>query len=74
MHPVVFNVFEEICRARGIGGAVLEIGATPDASTLLNLPSLAGVRENWNQPGGGIPIQGLCNPGGRRQQHALFPG
>ena len=28
MHPAVFNVFEEICRARVIRGNVLEIGAT----------------------------------------------
>lgn len=45
MHPAVFNVFEEICRARNICGAVLEIGATPDESALLNLPSLAGAKE-----------------------------
>jgi SAM-dependent methyltransferase len=45
MHPVVFNVFEEICRANEVRGAVLEIGATPDDSTLLNLPSLAGAIE-----------------------------
>jgi len=42
MHPAVFKVFEEICRAREIRGAVLEIGATPDDFTLLNLPSLSG--------------------------------
>ena len=45
MHPSVFKVFEEICRAGKIRGAVLEIGATPDDSTLLNLPSLAGAAE-----------------------------
>lgn len=45
MHPAVFNVFDEICRARKICGTVLEIGATPDDSTLLNLPSLAGDKE-----------------------------
>jgi SAM-dependent methyltransferase len=45
VHPAVFRVFEEICRAREIKGAVLEIGATPDNSTLLNLPSLANVSE-----------------------------
>jgi SAM-dependent methyltransferase len=42
MHPAVFNVFDEICRTRKAGGTVLEIGATPEDSTLLNLPSLTG--------------------------------
>ncbi len=45
MHPSVFNVFEEICARHVISGSVLEIGATPDESTLLNLPALAGVSE-----------------------------
>lgn len=45
MHPAVFKVFEGICRARVISGAVLEIGATPDDSTLLNLPSLTSASE-----------------------------
>jgi len=45
MHPVIFHAFDEICRVRRVGGAVLEIGATPDASTLLNLPALAGAAE-----------------------------
>jgi len=45
MHPAVFEIFETICRARNIRGAVLEIGATPDKFTLLNLPSLAGAKE-----------------------------
>lgn len=45
MHPAVFNVFDEICRARNIRGAVLKIGAMPDDLTLLNLPSLAGTKE-----------------------------
>jgi SAM-dependent methyltransferase len=54
MHPAVFDVFEEICRAREIRGAVLEIGATPDDSTLLNLPSLTGAAEKIgiNKTGG----------------------
>ena len=54
MHPAVFNVFEEICRSREIRGAVLEVGATPDDSTLLNLPSLAGAAEKIgiNKAGG----------------------
>lgn len=45
MHPSVFKVFEEICSTRTILGSVLEIGATPDDSTLLNLPSLMTVSE-----------------------------
>ncbi len=45
MHPAVFQAFEEICRSHPIRGAVLEIGATPDDSSLLNLPALAGARE-----------------------------
>jgi SAM-dependent methyltransferase len=54
MHPAVFNVFEEMCRARKIGGAILEIGATPDDWTLLNLPALAGAKEKIgiNKAGG----------------------
>jgi len=45
VHPKVFKVFDEICREHAVQGAVLEIGATPDASTLLNLPALAGATE-----------------------------
>ncbi len=54
MHPAVFDVFDEICRTRAIRGAVLEIGATPDDSTLLNLPSLTGAAEKIgiNKAGG----------------------
>ena len=54
MHPAVFNVFEEICGVRKIRGPVLEIGATPDDSTLLNLPALAGASEKIgvNKAGG----------------------
>jgi SAM-dependent methyltransferase len=54
MHRAVCDVFEEICRVREISGAVLEIGATPDDSTLLNLPSLAGAAEKIgiNKTGG----------------------
>lgn len=40
MHPVVYGLFDDICRAQDIRGSVLEIGATPDDSTLLTLPSL----------------------------------
>ena len=44
MHPLVFETFDRLCRERGAGGDVLEIGATPDTSTLLCLPALAGAR------------------------------
>jgi|SRR5271165_3224901 len=41
MHPIVFDVFDEICRSRLPPGAhVLEIGVMPAADTLLNLPAL----------------------------------
>jgi SAM-dependent methyltransferase len=45
MHRAVFRTFEEICRSYPIRGSVLEIGATPDTSSLLNLPALAGASE-----------------------------
>lgn len=45
MHRTVFNAFDQLCRARDLRGSVLEVGATPDASTLLNLPSLKGATE-----------------------------
>jgi len=45
MHPSVFRTFDAICRLYSIHGDVLEIGATPDDSTLLNLPALATARE-----------------------------
>jgi SAM-dependent methyltransferase len=40
MHSAVYELFDDICRAHDILGTVLEIGATPDDSTLLTLPSL----------------------------------
>jgi SAM-dependent methyltransferase len=45
VHPAVFREFDRICRARGAGGAVLEIGAMPAADTLLCLPALAAAVE-----------------------------
>jgi|SRR5450756_181579 len=45
MHPEIFQTFENICRTLDLRGSVLEVGATPDASTLLNLPALAGAPE-----------------------------
>jgi SAM-dependent methyltransferase len=41
MHPTVFEAFDRICRTEGAHGRILEIGATPDANTLLRLPALA---------------------------------
>ena len=45
MHPAVFQTFEEILRSYAVHGDVMEIGATPDDSTLLNLPALAAARK-----------------------------
>jgi SAM-dependent methyltransferase len=45
MHRDIFQTFEDICRPLGLRGSVLEVGATPDASSLLNLQALAGVQE-----------------------------
>jgi len=42
LHPTVFSEFDRLCRARGAGGAVLEVGAVPSAESLLTLPALAG--------------------------------
>ncbi len=41
MHPAIFNAFDAICRTHLPAGArVLEVGATAEADTLLNLPAL----------------------------------
>ena len=45
MHPRVYRAFEAICSEREVGERVLEIGAVPDDSSLLNMRSLRGVRE-----------------------------
>ena len=45
MHPHVYREFERICRERGAGGAVLEVGAVPSRESLLCLPALEGARE-----------------------------
>jgi len=45
MHNEVYQQFDRICARRRAGGAVLEIGAMPSPSTLLNLPSLSGAAE-----------------------------
>jgi SAM-dependent methyltransferase len=44
MHPLVFREFDRVCRARGAGGDVLEIGAVAADDTLLCLPSLRDAR------------------------------
>jgi len=54
MHSTVFDAFDEICRSRAVSGTVLEIGATPDASTLLNLPALSGATEKL-----GVSLDGM---------------
>ena len=42
MHPTVHAELDRLCRARGAGGSVLEIGARPSPDTLLLLPALRG--------------------------------
>jgi SAM-dependent methyltransferase len=44
MHPAVFGEIERICRERGAGGDVLEIGAVPSEDSLLCMPALSGAR------------------------------
>ena len=45
MYKTVFQEFEKICSARNISGRVLEIGATPDDSSLLNMKALGAAVE-----------------------------
>lgn len=45
MHPKVYREFEKICSQRCLRGAVLEVGAVPDETSLLNMKSLEGVKE-----------------------------
>ncbi len=45
MHRRVYREFERICAAQGAGGVVLEIGATPNQASLLDLPSIVGADE-----------------------------
>jgi SAM-dependent methyltransferase len=40
VHPVIFQEFEAICAPLAVTGHVLEIGASPDHRSLLELPSL----------------------------------
>jgi SAM-dependent methyltransferase len=58
MHDRVHAEFAALCRRYTPGGAVLEIGAVPDASTLLALPELAGARRV------GINLEGPSRFGG----------
>ena len=44
MHQKVFEEFDRVCRERGAGGDVLEIGAVPAEDSLLFLPALRGAR------------------------------
>ena len=59
MHDTVHAVFRELCRTYGTAGAVLEIGAVPEVSTLLALPELAGARRRV-----GINLEGPSAFGG----------
>lgn len=45
VHETVRAAFDDLCRRRGAGGAVLEIGATPTPDSLLYLPALGGATE-----------------------------
>jgi len=45
MHPSIFDAFERICRTRGAGGRVLEVGALPTDEALLTLPALQSADE-----------------------------
>jgi SAM-dependent methyltransferase len=53
LHPKVYKEFEKICSQRCLRGAVLEVGAVPNETSLLNMKSLAGVMEKI-----GINIEG----------------
>ena len=70
MHPTVFASFDEMCRSHATGGAVLEIGAVPQADTLLMLPSLAAAKERV-----GVSLDGESRIGGcailKRDAHDL---
>lgn len=53
MHPRIFAAFDRVCRERGAGGDVLEIGATSAPDTLLRLPALARARSR-----AGVDLEG----------------
>lgn len=58
MHPGVYAEYEKIAAARNIRGAVLEVGATPDEASLLNLTAL---RQASNKIG--LNLQGPADYG-----------
>ncbi len=45
MHKKVFQEFEKICSKRSLRGSVLEVGAKPDFSSLLNMEALKAMDE-----------------------------
>jgi SAM-dependent methyltransferase len=53
MHPIVFEAFDRLCRERGAGGSVLEVGAVATPDTLLMLPALGRATERV-----GVNIEG----------------
>lgn len=59
MHDRVHALFRELCGQYGTDGAVLEVGAVPDSSTLLALPELAAARRRI-----GINLDGASAFGG----------
>jgi SAM-dependent methyltransferase len=61
MHDRIFAAFDRLCRERGAGGDVLEIGAMPTSTTLLCLPALAGARSRV-----GVNLDGDATFGGFR--------
>jgi len=68
MHPRVFDEFNKICGVRNIQGDVLEVGATLDDTTLLNLPALRSLKRKVgiNKQSGGqhrdfLVLQGDAN-------------
>src|SRR5207244_8659600 len=64
MHPVMFAAFDRLCRRRGAGGRVLEIGALPGPDSLLNLPALEGATAKV-----GLSIDGQQRPADYELQH-----
>jgi SAM-dependent methyltransferase len=56
MHARIFAEFDRICRERGAGGDVLEIGAPASTDSLLCLPALAEARSRI-----GVNIAGDAN-------------
>lgn len=59
MHPAVFAEFDRICRERGAGGDVLEVGAVASDDALLCLPALRAARSRV-----GVNLDGPFSHGG----------